>query len=126
MPPFKLYWVETPSAEENCFVAARSKRAAESFEENGTGFDVNDCEATPIRQLDDEWVSQYRSNEAADKLAYPFYVHLEDVHELGIDWRIVDGDDVFLFGSKTFRKQGALNYIASLAKRRELVARRAD
>ncbi len=121
MPPFKLYWVETRSAEENCFVAARSKRAAEKFEEDGTGFDPNDCEATPIRQLDNEWVSRYRAVEAAGELTSPFYVQSEDVHELGIAWRIVEGDDVFVCGDQMFRKQGTLNYFASLVKRREIV-----
>jgi hypothetical protein len=121
MQPFRLYWVETPSAEENCFVAARSKRAAERFEENGTGFDLNDCEATPIRQLDDEWVSRYRATDAAEELATPFYVQTEDVHELGIAWRIVEGDDVFVYGNQTFLKQGTLNYFASLVKRQEVV-----
>jgi hypothetical protein len=121
MRPFNLYWVETPSAEENCFVAARSKRAAEKFEEDGTGFDTNDCKATPIRQLDDQWVSRYREMTTAGELVIPFYVQPEDVHELGIAWQIVEGDDVFVYGDQAFLKQGALNYFASLVKRREIV-----
>ena len=120
MRPFKLYWVETPSAEENCFVAARSKRAAEKYEEDGTGFAPHDCEATPIRELDEKWISQYCDAQGAKKVT-PFYVQAEDVHELGIAWRIVEGDDVFVYGNGHFRKQGTLNYFASLVKRRDIV-----
>jgi hypothetical protein len=121
MRSFKLYWVETPSAEENCFVAARSKRAAERFEEGGTGFNPNDCEATLITELDDKWVSRYRAKDGPGEPIAPFYVQPEDVHELGIAWRIVEGDEVFVYGDQAFLKQGDLNYFASLGKRREIV-----
>lgn len=121
MRPLKLYWVETPSPEENCFVAARSKRAAAKYEEDGTGFDVHDCEATLIRGLDDEWVRRYCELKSSSDKITPFYVQPEDVHELGISWRVIEGDDVFVYGEQRFHQQGALNYIASLGKRREIV-----
>lgn len=121
MGPFKLYWVETPSPEENCFAAARSKRAAAKYEEDGTGFDVHDCEATLIRELDDEWVRRYCELKSNNEKITPFYVQPEDVHELGISWRVVEGDDVFFYGNQRFLQQGALNYFASLGKRREIV-----
>jgi hypothetical protein len=119
--PFTLYWIETPSAEENCFVAARSKRAAASYEENGTGFDRGDCQATPVRILEDNWVASYRASESTEGLLVPFYVQSEDLHDLGIEWRIVEGDDVFEYREYRFVKQGDLNYVASLGDKPELM-----
>jgi hypothetical protein len=113
--PFKLYWVETPSAEENCFVAARSKRAAARHEENGTGFDPGDCEAKLIRSLDPVWVVQYYKDKEGRLVDVDaFYVQREDVGQLGIRWRVVKGDDIFEYGENTYAKQGELNYVASL------------
>jgi FRG domain len=114
--PFKLYWVEAPSPDENCFVAARSKRAAAKHEEDETGFDPGHCEATAIRALDNDWVAEYRGLETSENLATPFYVQPEDVHQLGIKWRVVEGDDIFEYGDHQYLKQGGLNYIASLGK----------
>jgi len=114
--PFKLYWVETPSSEENCFVAARSKRAAAKHEEDGTGFDPGDCDATEIRILDEDWVVQYRGTGTSEILVTPFYVQPDEVHQLGIKWRIIEGDDVFEYGGHQYVKQGDLNYVASLGK----------
>jgi hypothetical protein len=114
---YRLYWVETPSSEENCFVAARSKRAAEKYEEDGTGFDPGDCRATLLRNIDDDWVAEYRGNEELiGDFTAPFYVRPEDVHQLGITWRIVDGDDTFEYGDHHLVKQGDLNYLASLGE----------
>src|SRR5438874_7685607 len=113
--PFKLYWVETPSAEENCFVAARSKRAAARFEEDETGFDRGDCEAQLVRPLDPVWVAKYYKNkeESLDHVD-AFYVHMEDVGQLGITWRVVEGDDQFEYGEDVYVKRGDLNFVASL------------
>jgi hypothetical protein len=113
--PFKLYWVATPSPEENCFVAARSKRAAAKYEEDGTGFDPGDCEAVLVRSLDSAWVEQYcKSEDLPTDGTVPFYVQQEDVHQLGIKWKIVEGDDVFEYDGRAYVKQGDLNYVASL------------
>src|SRR4051794_13529228 len=108
--PFTLYWVETPSAEENCFIAARSKRAAASFEEDGTGFDRGGCQATAIRVLESDWVAKYRESKSPEDLITPFYVQFEDLHDLGIEWRIVEGDEFFQYRDHRFVKQGDLNY----------------
>ena len=116
--PFKLYWVETPAPEENCFVAARSKRGAAKHEEDGTGFDPNDCSAELIQQLDPEWVNRYYGDgkpPISDVNA--FYVQPEDVGQLGINWTVVEGDDVFYYDGRRYLRQGALNYVASLGKK---------
>jgi hypothetical protein len=118
--PFTLFWVKTPSPEENCFVAARSKRAAAKHEEDGTGFDPGDCEATAIRPLENDWVVEYRGAKKSKDLVTPFYVQPEDVHQLGIKWHIVEGDDVFEYGGRRYVKQGALNYVASLGENPEV------
>ena len=111
---FKLYWVETPSPEENCFVAARSKRAAAKYEDEGTGFDQGGCKARLVRGLDSDWVARYRKDdESNDDRAGPFYVQPEDVHELGVEWKIIEGEDVFFYGEEEYVKQGDMNYIAS-------------
>jgi hypothetical protein len=119
--PFKLYWVETPSPEENCFVAARSKRAATKYEEQGTGFEPNSCKASLIRTLDNVWVTEYRCTETSEILVTPFYVQPEDVHQLGIKWRVIEGDDIFEYSEDEYVKQGDLNYIASLGENPQAV-----
>lgn len=117
--PLKLYWVETPSSEENCFVAARSKRSAEKYEEDGSGFNPGDCCAEFIRTLDLDWVGQYLvSVNGPDQSPSNFYVQFEDLHEVGVSWRIVEGDDIFEYEGIEFVKQGDLNYIASLGRRK--------
>jgi hypothetical protein len=115
--PYKLYWVATPSPEENCFVAARSKRSAEKFEEDGTGFNPRDCVAEFVLQLNNTWVAQYLRNGDSSAIE-PFYVQFEDVRELGIEWRVIEGDDVFECNGKRYVKQGDLNYIALLGRKR--------
>ena len=122
---FTLYWIETPSAEENCFVAARSKSAAARYEENGTGFDYGDCQATAVRVLDSDWIAHYRRNETPEDITAPFYVQPEDLHDLGVEWRIVEGDDVFEYRDHRFVKQGDLNYLASLGDEPEVTVIRA-
>jgi FRG domain len=108
--PFKLYWVETPSPEENCFVAARSKRAAARYEEDGTGFESGSCEAVLMRSINADWIAKYRDVEGS----CPFYVQPEDVHTLDVKWSVVEGDDVFAYNGRQYVKEGELNYIASL------------
>jgi hypothetical protein len=108
--PFKLYWVETPSSEENCFVAARSKRAAARYEEEGTGFEYDSCGAVLIRSIDPDWIVKYCGAEGSS----PFYVQPEDVDQLGVKWNVVEGDDVFTYEGHQLIRQGTLNYIASL------------
>ena len=115
--PYKLYWVETPSSEENGFVAARSKRSAAKFEEDFTGFDPGDCVAELILPLNNAWVVQYLGDKDHSALE-PFYVQFEDVHQLGIEWRVIEGDDVFEYSGKRYVKQGDLNYLASIGRRR--------
>jgi hypothetical protein len=41
-------------------------------------------------------------------------VQFEDIHQLGVEWRTVEGDDVFEFDGHEYLKQGDLNYLASL------------
>jgi hypothetical protein len=65
-------------------------------------------------------LTQYCDTQDATKVT-PFYIQPEDVHELGIAWRIVEGDEVFVYGENHFVKQGTLNYFASLVKRRDIV-----
>jgi hypothetical protein len=112
--PIKLYWVETPSPEENCFVAARSKRAAAKHEEDSTGFDPGDCVAVLLRPLDPAWIVEYQKDKLSPDDDNAFYVQPEDVHQLDIKWRIVEGDDVFEYKGSKYVKQGDFNYIASL------------
>jgi hypothetical protein len=115
--PYKLYWVTTPSPEENCFVAARSKRSAAKFEEDSTGFDPGDCTAELVLALTDAWMAR-SPREKGSSAIWPVYVQFEDVLELGIEWRVIEGDDVFEYRGKRYVKQGDLNYIASLGRKR--------
>jgi hypothetical protein len=113
--PFKLYWVETPSPEENCFVAARSKTAAARHEENCTGFNPGDCSALYERDLNQDWVAtKYRDESEPIEKASAFYVLDEALAEVGVTYTIVDGDDLYQYGEQEFLKQGDMNYLSSL------------
>ena len=46
-----LYWVEAPSADENCFVVARSARSAAAYEGEFSGFNPGDCRARLVARL---------------------------------------------------------------------------
>jgi hypothetical protein len=59
------------------------------------------------------------SNIASTASTTPFYVQPEDVHQLGIQRRVVEGDDVFEYGGYQYVKQGDLNYVASLGENPE-------
>ena len=115
-PPYKLYWIETPSPEENCFVAARSKRSAAKYEEDSTGFDPRDCSAEFVLSLNESWVTKYLRSKDLPANG-PFYVNFDDVHKLGIQWRVLDGDDVFEYNDSMYVKQGDMNYLASLGRK---------
>src|ERR1700675_755352 len=54
---WKLYWVETPSADENCFVIARNRRSAAKFEEEFTGFGPGDCTADLVKTIPTDLVN---------------------------------------------------------------------
>ena len=51
MRKWKLYWVTTPCPIENSFVVAATARQAASYEENGSGFDIRDCEAEYVASV---------------------------------------------------------------------------
>lgn len=111
--PLKLYWVDTPSAEENCFVVARSKAAAARYERCGSGFGKDDCEAEYLLTPDLEWLASVTPEEAELDDVVAFYAQPRDVTKLGIGWVIMDGDDYFSWGNREFFRQGGMNWIAS-------------
>jgi hypothetical protein len=92
---YKLFFVETPSPEENCFVISATKALAAKFEEDGTGFNRGDCVATYVRDVDQEWLDQYVSNEEAGRTAW--YLTPDCYEGLGIKQTVLDGDDVFTY-----------------------------
>ncbi len=112
--PYKLYFVETPSAEENCFVVARHSRTAARYEQSSSGFDPGDCRAIFLLQPGIEWLSRMRPEPAEDWID-AFYVQPEDVVELGIKWAVMDGDDYFTWNGDEFFRQGGMNWVASFS-----------
>ncbi|MDX2335866.1 FRG domain-containing protein [Brevundimonas vesicularis] len=124
LSPLKLYWVETPSAEENCFVVARSKAAAARYERNGSGFGTEDCVAEYLLTPDVSWLSSVAPDGVLLDEIVAFYAQPEDVVELGVGWVIMDGDDYFSWGEREFFRQGGMNWIASVyEKPRNIVIR---
>lgn len=111
MGKYKLYWVSTPSADENCFVAATTKRRAERHEECDSGFDNGDCDATLLCKLEDAWVEQYADVDDIKREA--FYVQAGDVGQFGVDWRVVEGNDIFNYNGQEFFRMGGMNWVAS-------------
>ncbi len=109
----KLYWVETPSAEENCFVVARTKASAARYERNGSGFDDGDCEAEYLLTPDPAWLTSVAPQEISLDEVVAFYAQPEEVSKLGVGWVIMDGDDYFTWGEREYFRQGGMNWIAS-------------
>lgn len=115
--PLKLYWVETPSPEENCFIIAHNKRAAARYEEDSTGFNPGDCKAELVRALQpDEVISIYGNRDEDIKDVSAFYVYDRDLEKLDINSTVIEGDDVFTYGEREYSRQGGMNYIASLTR----------
>ena len=99
--PYKLYFVDTPSPEENCFVVARTARTAAKFEQANSAFDPGDCKATLLCRPDDEWIVRVKPDKDEDWID-AFYVLPKEVTELGVKWLIMDGDNYFTLGEKEF------------------------
>jgi hypothetical protein len=113
-PGFKLYWVDSASPEESCFVAARTARAAARLEERHCGFDTGSCEANLVAKLDQttalRWFGRRRRSEF--EKADAFYVQDDEASEVGVLSSVYDGDHVFKFGDREFIRQGFGNWIA--------------
>ena len=58
MLKWNLYWVETPNGTENCFVVAKTKRSAASYEEQYSGFNFGDCEADRVVPIPNKLIGQ--------------------------------------------------------------------
>jgi hypothetical protein len=114
---YKLYFVETPSAEENCFVPATLGVSAAKFERDESGFNGKACKATFVRDLTPEWVKDYLGREEQGEEhsgTSCFYVMENDLLSLGVSWRIIEGDDHFYYKDKEFIRQVVFNYIADI------------
>jgi hypothetical protein len=119
MPPkkigqYKLFFVETPSPEENCFVISTGKTLAARFEEGATGFNRGDCVATYVRHVDQEWFDQYVSNK--EEGARVWYLTPDFYKELGIRHTVIDGDDVFTYNGQEYRKESNWKYLQSIGE----------
>lgn len=120
--PLRLYWVECPDRVENTFVVASSRESASRFEEDSTGFDRGDCNATLVTDLDPAWVKKsYSKTKQVNDCPDPFYPTSEDLRDLGIHTYIFDGDEIFCFRGVEYAKLADTTYVAGLGSRKALV-----
>ena len=69
MSIWKVYWVRTPSPDEDCFVVAKNPRQAARLEEGGSGFDSGDATAEYVLSIPDriEREAKRRYREGIDR-----------------------------------------------------------
>jgi hypothetical protein len=103
-PTYKVFFVETPSPEENCFVIAINKASAAKFERDSSG--GHDCDALFVRNLTDDWAEKYLSKYSGSNIPKAWYLYEDFYEELGIFHTMLEGDDVFIHGDNISRKQG--------------------
>jgi hypothetical protein len=58
MLKWNLYWVATPDGTENCFVVAKTKRSAASYEEQCSGFNSGDCKSDRVVPIPEKLIGQ--------------------------------------------------------------------
>jgi len=107
--PHKLFFVETPVPEENCFVIPPDKSLAARYVRNSTGYD-GDCETFYVRDIDSQWLENYLLDYPDADKSRVWYLYEYAFRELDIGHTIIDGNDIFFYGTKEFHKQGDLNY----------------
>jgi hypothetical protein len=97
---YKVYFVEAPSPEENCFVVSTDKASAARLEEDGSGFDRGDCTATFVRDVEPKWLKRYFSSNKLNAGSRSFYLYEEYYKELDIIHTVLDGDDFYTYKDK--------------------------
>lgn len=114
-PNYKVFFVETPSPEENCFVIATNRSSAAKFERDASGFGDHDCNATYVRDLNADWVNDYLLDYPHSEESIAWYLYEGHYENLGIFHTMIDGDDIFIHDDKVFYKQGDRNYLGKIA-----------
>jgi hypothetical protein len=110
--PWKLYWVHSGAAIENCFVIAKTARSAAKLEEEESGFDTYDCSAELVRPLTNKQVQLARELRAQEmnteflKEKVPNYVAESFIDSLGAVRRVQEDREVTFLDGKKFVKAG--------------------
>jgi hypothetical protein len=116
MPKWKLYWVTTPSPDEDCFVVAKSPRSAARLEEDGSGFDVGDAQAEMVAVVPDEfeeiaiklyrtWLNENGSSNVKPReniSPWPDYAREWLLEKIGAEFKIQNGREVTLIAGRSY------------------------
>ena len=108
MQNWKLYWLTTPSTEEDCFVVAKSARQAARIDEGECGFDSGTVSAEVVLTIPKHiertsakkhrnWLRENGHEEAAEKRnikVWPNYARPWLLKLLGAQETVVQGRDV--------------------------------
>ena len=108
MQNWKLYWLTTPSTEEDCFVVAKSARQAASIDEDECGFDPGTVSAEVVLTIPKYieraatkshriWLRENGYEEEAEKRnikVWPNYARPWLLKLLGIQEKVVQGRNV--------------------------------
>jgi len=71
---YKVFFVETPSPEENCFVIAATEASAAKLEQEETGFNPGDCHATYVRDVEPKWLNRYLASYPEPEASNAWYL----------------------------------------------------
>jgi hypothetical protein len=136
MRNWNLYWVETPSADENCFVVARTRRSAANYEEECSGFDRGDCTASPVMTIPTKLVNRHKvlkrhssNGELGDgeqtprAQECPGYAREWLLVELGAQFKYQEDARITVIKGRAYRTAGI---IEAIGKRPNLIRGTAD
>lgn len=138
MSNWKLYWVETPSSDENCFVVARSLRSAAKYEEGNTGFNPGDCisyfvKTIPAKLVNHRQALKHRNStveledggeQSLAPQEWPGYAQEWLLRELGADFKYQEDAHITVIDGRRYRSAGLVE--AHLGKRPQLVRSAVD
>lgn len=116
MQSWKLYWLTTPSTEEDCFVVAKSARQAASIDEDECGFDSGTVSAEVVLTIPKHiertaakrhriWLRENGHEEEAEKRnikVWPNYARPWLLKLLGAQEKVVQGRDVTVIHGRSF------------------------
>ena len=96
--PWNLYWVRTPSPEEDCFIVAKTPRTAAKLEEEMSGFDPSDAQVEFVKSIPKECETIARKK----KEKWPFYAREWLLEKLGAQFKPLNGRDVTIIDGKHY------------------------
>jgi hypothetical protein len=110
MSGWRLFWVSTPSGDEDCFVVAKSPRSAARYEEGHSGFEDGSCTSELVRRIPDGMehlarrIRLAKESPVADdkKTIWPDYARPWLLRNLGARQSMQEGREGWLLNGRFF------------------------